>query len=90
MSSIKGNISWISNIMSLYVSDSFTPREKCISGDVRLAGNGDTSSTSLNLQGRVELCLNNAWGTVCNSLFGNEDLLVVCTQITGVTDEGKE
>ena len=44
----------------------------------------------LNLQGRVELCLNNAWGTVCNSTFGSEELQVICTQLTGVTSVGKE
>ena len=74
-----------------YVSDPNIPREECTSGELRLEGGGGLMSGNLSLQGRVELCLNNAWGTVCNSRFGSEELQVVCTQITGVThDVGKE
>ena len=48
----------------------------CTTGDVRLAGAG-TSST----QGRVELCNNNQWGTVCDDSWMAPDATVVCRQL---------
>jgi deleted-in-malignant-brain-tumors protein 1 len=44
-------------------------------GEVRLRG-GDNVTL-----GRVEVCLNNAWGTVCNSRFGTNDARVICQQL---------
>ncbi len=32
-------------------------------------------------QGRVEVCNNNAWGTVCDDAFGAAEATVVCTQL---------
>ncbi len=46
----------------------------CTDGQVRLV-NGDND-----LEGRVEVCFNNAWGTVCDS-FSVEDARVVCEQL---------
>ena len=48
----------------------------CTTGDVRLAGAGSSS-----MQGRVELCNNNQWGTVCDDSWGAPDAMVVCRQL---------
>ena len=39
-------------------------------------------------EGRIEVCINNAWGTVCDTLFGREDAAVVCEQLEGFQREG--
>jgi len=61
-----------SNILS---SDRTTPAGNCIDGALRLVGGNNT------LEGRVEICVNNAWGTVCDDGFSSEDAQVVCTQL---------
>ena len=40
-------------------------------------------------EGRVEICVNNAWGTICNTLFGREDAQVVCEQLEGFQRDGE-
>ena len=50
-------------------------------GGIRLRG-GNT-----NLEGRVEICLDNEWGTVCNDGWEKEDASVVCRQL-GFSSEG--
>ena len=47
----------------------------CVEGVVRLA-DGPTAN-----EGRVEVCNNNAWGTVCQDLWGPSDAGVVCSQL---------
>ena len=53
----------------------------CPSGDVRLVGG------SVADEGRVELCLNNAWGTICDDGFDVNDANVICRQL-GYPDHG--
>ena len=52
-----------------------TLQASCVDGDIRLV-NGSSP-----LEGRVEICMNNAWGTVCNNSFSSSDAEVVCTQL---------
>ena len=44
----------------------------CNNGDLRLAG-----STNIG-QGRVEICINETWGTICDDSWGSEDAGVAC------------
>ncbi len=47
----------------------------CNEGDVRLV-DGNTA-----LEGRVEVCMDNAWGTVCTTGWNSADAQVVCRQL---------
>ena len=38
--------------------------------------------------GRLELCLNQAWGTVCGEEFGHTEATVACSQMEGFSGEG--
>ena len=47
----------------------------CTLGDVRLT-NG-----SSHLEGRVEVCFGNLWGTICHNSWDNRDAGVICKQL---------
>ena len=46
----------------------------CQNGDIRLQGGSE-------LTGRVEICNNEVWGSVCDGSFDNTDAGVVCGQL---------
>ena len=47
----------------------------CSDGEVRLAGSSNP------LEGRVEVCYDGVWGTVCSDFWNREDATVVCRQL---------
>ena len=54
-----------------------TKMANCSTGDVRLVGSGDGN------EGRLEVCVNSAWGSVCNDGFDEQETLVVCMSLAG-------
>ena len=47
----------------------------CQDGDIRLRDGRNSTD------GRVEICFNNQWGTVCDDSWDAADAAVVCTQL---------
>ena len=47
----------------------------CSYGDIRLV-NGSNQ-----LEGRLEICINNVWGTICSQGFTADDAETVCNQL---------
>lgn len=47
----------------------------CVDGDIRLADGSNL------YEGRVEICYDEIWGTVCDNSWSTEDANVVCGQL---------
>ena len=57
-------------------------QEECETGDIRLRG-GTTQ-----YEGRVEICIDRVWGTVCDDFWGTVDAAVACRQL-GYSEHSK-
>ena len=74
-----------SSVLTLYMyilhTDAATEFSSCSDGDVRLIGGN---------QGRLEVCMNNAWGSVCDSegVFTSDEAKVACRQLGILQGEG--
>ena len=62
--------------------DAILPPGVCDDGDIRLVG-GTTQ-----YEGRVEICWNEVWGTVCDDFWSGFDATVACRQL-GFATTGK-
>ena len=64
-----------------------TPSGNCSDRDLRLVGGSDNLQQGTR-EGRVEICINNAWGTVCDDHFNNLDASVACYHLGGFSRQG--
>ena len=74
--------SWLT-VCSLPRFSLHAPAPQCDAGGIRLQGGvADT-------EGRVELCIGDVWGTVCDNSWSVEDAQVVCRQL-GLPTNGQD
>ena len=63
-----------SSVVGVICQGNTTSQPECSSGDLRLVG-GERES-----EGRVEICVEGFWGTVCDSGWDQREAVVVCRQ----------
>ena len=72
------------------LTDIDTVFSNCSTGEIRLIP--DTTDFTISndtIQGRLEVCINNAWGSVClDQFFDVNDGGVACRQLNGFYFEG--
>ena len=76
----------ITNACINVCSDLATQFSNCTDNTIRLVG-GNSSN-----QGRLEVCVNSAWGSVCDSagVFTSDEAKVVCRQLGILQVEGND
>ena len=62
--------------LCIYFKDLDTVKANCSDGDVRLMRDNEATQ----FEGRVEVCINNAWGTVSSKNFDTLEVEVICHQ----------
>lgn len=71
--------------------DRSTLCNECNTGEVRLTHTVDSkefTAGNLTRAGRVEICINNAWGTICNSSFDEIEAQTACSNLEGFSYQG--
>ena len=58
------------------------PSQSCYNGELRLVDG------STDLEGRLEICVDGSWSTVCDNLWSQDDAAVACRQL-GFAATGK-
>ena len=71
------------NTVLLYYYYILLGAASCTAGQLRLVG-GNIAN-----EGRVEVCVNSLWGTVCNNIWESADATVVCRQL-GYSTQGQQ
>ena len=66
---------WLQCVYNLSTDPRSTSEASCTDWDIRLV-NGSNP-----LEGRLEICFNRAWGTVCSTKFSIKDANVTCNQL---------
>ena len=72
-------IVYIHIILRYIKSIFFLTSAPCSNGDLRLVDG------NIKNEGRVEICVDNVWGTVCDDLFSSVDAQVVCRKLGYLT-----
>lgn len=71
----------VHNILYMHCASYTCTANECDMGALRLVEESVTSA----YKGRVEICINNTWGTVCDDNWSNSDAVVVCRQLGHVS-----
>ena len=66
-------------IYNYSIDSNLVTYSNCTDGEMRLMGGGNQ------YQGRVEVCVNSAWGTVCSGSWSSTDAKVVCRYVGALT-----
>ena len=81
-------VSSLSDTAFGHFADLSTEFANCTLGDVRLTNFTDDSEEE-SRQGILQICINNAWGTVCSdNYFDNTDTEVFCNTLVGFNATG--